>query len=59
MEKTEEISENILDFKIDFSYESNKEKTLKNVTGGISKGKCAVLCGESGCGDNDIMMIVQ
>ena len=41
MEKTEEITESILDFKIDFSYESNKEKTLKNVTGSISKGKCA------------------
>lgn len=55
MEKTEEISESILDFKIDFSYESNKEKTLKNVTGGISKGKCAVLCGESGCGKSTLL----
>ena len=55
MEKTEEISESILDFKIDFSYESNKEKTLKNMTGSISKGECVVLCGESGCGKSTLL----
>lgn len=48
--------ENILDFKIDFSYEGKKEKSLDDVIGSISKGDCIVLCGESGCGDSDIMM---
>ncbi|KGF08242.1 ATP-binding protein [Tissierellia bacterium S7-1-4] len=46
----------MLDFKIDFSYEGKKEKSLDDVIGSISKGDCIVLCGESGCGDSDIMM---
>ena len=41
----------ILDFKIDFSYDENKEKVLNNVVGSISKGQCVALCGESGWGD--------
>ena len=45
-----EKDENILDFKIDFSYEGKKEKSLDDVIGSISKGNCIVLCGESGCG---------
>lgn len=50
-----EICETILDFKIDFSYESNKEKALNNVIGSISKGKCVVLCGESGSGKSTLL----
>ena len=50
-----EICETILDFKMDFSYESNKEKALNNVIGSISKGQCVVLCGESGCGKSTLL----
>lgn len=47
--------ENILDFKIDFSYEGKKEKSLDDVIGSISKGDCIVLCGESGCGKSTLL----
>lgn len=50
-----EMYENILDFKIDFSYELNREKALNNVTGSISRGKCVVLCGESGSGKSTLL----
>ena len=50
-----EKDENILDFKIDFSYEGKKEKSLDNVKGTISKGQCVVLCGESGCGKSTLL----
>lgn len=59
MSRITDRSEDILDFKIDFAYEGKKEKALENVKGTISKGQCVVLCGESGCGDNAIMMTVQ
>ena len=45
----------ILDFKIDFSYDENKEKVLNNVVGSISKGQCVALCGESGCGKSTLL----
>ena len=45
----------ILDFKIDFSYDENKEKVLNNVVGSISKGQCVALCGESGCGKSTFL----
>lgn len=50
-----EKDENILDFKIDFSYEGKKEKSLDDVIGSISKGDCIVLCGESGCGKSTLL----
>ena len=50
-----EMYENILDFKIDFSYELNRKKALNNVTGSISRGKCVVLCGESGSGKSTLL----
>ena len=40
----------ILDFKISFSYNAKNEKAIKDIRGIIPKGKCIVLCGESGCG---------
>ncbi len=55
MGRTSEVCETILDFKMDFSYESNKEKALNNVIGSISKGQCVVLCGESGCGKSTLL----
>ena len=55
MYRANEICETILDFKIDFSYESNKKKALNNVIGSISKGKCVVLCGESGSGKSTLL----
>ena len=55
MDKANEIYETVLDFKIDFSYGLKKEKVLNNLTGGISKGNCIVLCGESGCGKSTLL----
>ena len=55
MGRTSEVCETILDFKMDFSYESNKEKALNNVIGSISKGQCVVLCDESGCGKSTLL----
>ena len=53
--RTNEVGESILDFNIDFSYESKKEKSLHNMVGSISKGTCVVLCGESGCGKSTFL----
>lgn len=45
----------ILDFKISFSYNAKNEKAIKDIRGIIPKGKCIVLCGESGCGKSTIL----
>lgn len=55
MDRANEKGETILNFSIDFAYESKKEKTLNHVAGSISKGKCVVLCGESGCGKSTFL----
>ena len=44
---------------VSFSYNQNSENTLKNISIEIKKGEVVAFIGSSGCGDNDIMMIVQ
>lgn len=48
------ITENVLDFKVNFSYGLKKEKTL-NVEGSVPRGSTIVLCGESGCGKSTLL----
>lgn len=45
---------------VSFTYESGEsENSLRNINLKIEDGETVLLCGESGCGDNAIMMIVQ
>lgn len=44
---------------VSFRYAEMETKALENISLQVDRGKCVVLSGSSGCGDNDIMMIVQ
>lgn len=45
---------------VSFTYESGEtENSLKHIDLTIHDGETILFCGESGCGDNAIMMIVQ
>ena len=44
---------------LSFKYSVDDDYILKNINLSVHKGECVLLCGKSGCGDNDIMMIVQ
>lgn len=51
----------MIEFKdVSFTYDSvDRNAGIYNVDLKINDGEVIVFCGESGCGDNDIMMIVQ
>ena len=41
---------------VSFKYQNDKVDAIKNINLDFEKGKVYLLCGESGCGDSDIMM---
>ena len=45
----------MIDFDVSFTYENDKEETLKGVKGTAAEGKCIVLCGGSGCGKTTLI----
>ena len=50
----------VIDFEnVSFSYGTQKEGCLKNINLKIQAGEFVLLTGQSGSGDNAIMMIVQ
>lgn len=44
---------------VSYSYKRSEEEQLNTTSMEIGKGEVILLCGKSGSGDNDIMMIVQ
>ena len=42
---------------LSFKYKGGSDYSLKDINLKIKKGECILLCGRSGCGDSDIMMI--
>ena len=44
---------------VSYSYHRSGEKQINKISIEVSKGEIILLCGKSGSGDNDIMMIVQ
>ena len=51
----------MIEFKdVSFQYEQGNSKgKIENINLTIHDGEVVLICGESGCGDNAIMMIVQ
>ena len=45
----------MIDFDFSFTYENDKEETLKGVKGTVAEGQCVVLCGGSGCGKTTLI----
>ena len=44
---------------VSYSYHRSEEEQIKRISMETDKGEIILLCGRSGSGDNDIMMIVQ
>lgn len=51
--------DNIIDLKADFRYAGAKRKALRNISGGIKRGKCVVFCGRSGCGKSTMLRCIN
>ena len=49
----------MIDFDLDFSYSQVNEKSLNGMCGNIPKGKCVVLCGDSGCGKSTMLRTIN
>ena len=49
----------MIDFKLNFTYSDAKEKSLDGMSGKVEKGKCVVLCGNSGCGKSTMIRTVN
>lgn len=45
--------------RVSFRYTEMEKEALQDISLKVDRGKCLVLSGSSGCGDNAIMMIVQ
>ncbi len=49
----------MIDFNLSFTYSEVKEKSLNGMQGEITKGKCIVLCGNSGCGKSTMIRTIN
>ena len=49
----------MIDFEFEFQYAEEKQPALRTVSGGISAGRCVVLCGGSGCGKSTLLRCIN
>lgn len=49
----------MIDFELAFQYTDKKTPVLRQIAGNIPKGRCAVLCGSSGCGKTTLLRCVN
>ena len=49
----------MIDFELAFRYADKKSPVLRQIAGNIPKGRCIVLCGNSGCGKTTLLRCIN
>lgn len=49
----------MIDFELAFRYADEKSPVLRQIAGNIPKGRCIVLCGNSGCGKTTLLRCIN
>lgn len=49
----------MIDFELAFRYADEKSPVLRQIAGNIPKGRCIVLCGNSGCGKTTLLRYIN